>query len=190
MSWSIFDVLAPIYAPISRLLFSDTWSEIISQIDLSHEDIILDVGGGQGILLESLKKEKPGVNVILLDSSLQMVKRSTTNKVLGKASKSPFSDSSFDHIICIDALHHFENKKESLDEMIRVLKPDGDIIILELDPISPLTKFIEIVEKLLGEPSYFFEPEVLERFFSNNGFETTIHTLNSYEYILQAKKSD
>ncbi|MFW6048534.1 MAG: class I SAM-dependent methyltransferase [Candidatus Natronoplasma sp.] len=190
MSWSIFEVLAPIYGPISRMLFSDTWSEIISQIDLSNEDTVLDVGGGQGILLESLQKEKPGIDVVLLDSSLQMVRRSKTNKVLGNASKNPFSDGSFDHILCLDALHHFENKKESLREMIRVLKHDGDIIILELDTKSPLTKFIEFVEKLLGEPSYFFEPEVLERFFSNNGFETTIHTLNSYEYILQAKKSD
>ncbi len=112
------------------------------------------------------------------------------NKVRGKACRTPFVSNSFDLVLCVDALHHFENKAGSLKEMVRVLKPEGEILILELDPRSPLTKFVEFGEKLVEEPSYFFEPEVLEKFFSSREFQTSIKKLHPYDYILQVKKSE
>lgn len=185
----MFDYLAPVYDLFMDKVFSDVREEIIEKIDLKGKRALLDVGGGTGLLLKKIKKKEPDIDPYLLDTSIQMMAESTTNNlVLGRACKNPFKDSFFDFVLCTDALHHFENKEESLDEMIRVLKPGGKIILLEFDSRSPITKFIKFGERLVGEPSYFFEPRYLKNFFQERGLSVTTKRLNSYEYILQAAK--
>ncbi|MGM0406210.1 MAG: class I SAM-dependent methyltransferase [Thermoplasmatota archaeon] len=192
MKPKIFDLVAPIYPFFERLLFSGTRDKMIEEMDLSKVDKVLDVGGGTGMLLEMILKERSDVDVYLLDESKEMMQKApfSHNKIRGKACRTPFISDSFDLVLCVDALHHFEKKAGSLKEMIRVLRSEGEILILELDPRSPLTNFIEFGEKLVGEPSYFFEPEVLEEFFSSRDFQTSIKKLHPYDYILQAKKSE
>jgi len=189
MSRSIFDLLAPIYGPISRVIFTNTWKNIIKRMDLKSGDKILDIGGGQGQFLDEIQKEVKDIDVYLLDGSKSMVKKaSLSNRILGKACSLPLAEDSFDHILCIDALHHFQNQKESKKEMIRTLKPGGDIHILDLDKNEILTKIVCTFEFLVGEPSRFYEGEELKKYFSERGFQTSIERLNSYEFILQVKK--
>ena len=45
----------------------------------------------------------------------------------------PFADTSFDAIICIDAINHFPDRRAILDEWARLLAPDGRIVFT--DPI-------------------------------------------------------
>ncbi len=189
MKRDMFDLLAPVYDLFTDSMFSDEGEKIIDNIDLKKDLALLDVGGGTGRLLKKIQKEEPQIEPYLLDTSIKMISESPSeNPVVGKACRNPFETSSFDVVFCTDALHHFQNKEESLREMVRVLKPRGQIIILEFDPSSPVTKFIKFGEKLVGEPSSFFEPKDLENFFQKRGLSTTIEKMNSYEYILQASE--
>lgn len=43
----------------------------------------------------------------------------------------PFDDGRFDAILCYDSFHHVPNHDEILDEMHRVLKPDGRVVFCE-----------------------------------------------------------
>ena len=191
MSRSIFDLLAPIYGHISRVVFTKTWKKIIKKMDLKIGDKVLDVGGGQGQILDEIQKEITDVDVYLLDESKNMIKKaSLSNSILGKACNIPLAKDSFDHILCIDALHHFQNQKESKKEMIRILKPGGDIQILDLDKNNLLTKIVCTLEILVGEQSRFYVPGELKKYFSDRGLRTTIERLNSYEFILQVEKRD
>lgn len=189
MKRDMFDYLAPIYRNFGDFLFSDIREDIIDNMELGKNDKVLDVGGGTGKLLEKVLEKQPEAEGYLLDKSWNMVKESSKidSIVLGKACRSPFSSNSFDFVLCTDALHHFENKRESLREMMRVLKPDGEIIILEMDARSLITKIVKLGEKMFGEPSYFFDPDQLKTIFPNN-FKVNIDKINSYEYILRAKK--
>lgn len=187
---SLFDYLAPIYDLLDKLSprLPRSREKIIEKIDLERGDKILDVGGGTGKLLEGIREKRPDFGLYLLDESKRMMKGSSfsRNKVLGKACSLPFDPAFFDLVICVDALHHFEKKKESLREMDRVLRPGGDIIILEFDPKSPLTWFILIGERVFGEPSSFYGPERLKEFFP--GYEFDTDRINTSEYILHGKK--
>lgn len=189
MKRDMFDFLAPIYRNFGDFLFSEIREDIIDNMELEKNDKVLDVGGGTGKLLENVLKKQPEAEGYLLDKSWNMIKESSkiNSIVLGKACKNPFSSKSFDFILCTDALHHFENKKESLREMMRVLKPGGEIIILEMDGRSFITKIVKLGEKIFGEPSYFFDPNHLKTIFPKN-FDVKIYKINSYEYILRAKK--
>jgi SAM-dependent methyltransferase len=57
------------------------------------------------------------------------------------AEELPFSDSCFDFIVAKDSLHHFRNPILALNEIERILKPNGKFIVSE--PYwSPLGKFV------------------------------------------------
>ena len=42
----------------------------------------------------------------------------------------PFSDNSFDVVLCIGVIHHTPNSQKAVDEIFRVLKPDGQAMVL------------------------------------------------------------
>lgn len=184
----IFDLIAPVYRLFEKLSSSSTKKKVLNNMEVHKGDRILDVGGGTGKLLDMIKNNEPDIELILMDVSKAMMKHSpkSNQKVLGKACHVPFDSNSINIVITTDALHHFENKKGALREMVRIAKQEGTIIILEFDPKSYVTKFIKYGEKLFGEPSYFFEISYLKRFFENHGLKTKIHWVNSYEYILVA----
>jgi ubiquinone/menaquinone biosynthesis C-methylase UbiE len=50
---------------------------------------------------------------------------------VANASKLPFANNSFDIIISANAFHYFEDPDVALKEMKRVLKPEGQVIILD-----------------------------------------------------------
>jgi SAM-dependent methyltransferase len=50
-------------------------------------------------------------------------------RVFGKSERLPFNDASFDLIVCNHALEHLEQLEAALDEMRRVLKPDGRLYV-------------------------------------------------------------
>ena len=48
----------------------------------------------------------------------------------GNIENLPFPDSSFDLILCVGVVHHTPNSQKAVDEIYRVLKPDGQAMIL------------------------------------------------------------
>lgn len=49
----------------------------------------------------------------------------------------PFADESFDGVFCIDVLHHVSSQPRVLREIRRVLRPGGQVICVEPNPIYP-----------------------------------------------------
>lgn len=103
--------------------------------------LLLDVATGTGdlaILLSQTNAEK----IIGLDISAGMLEvgkqkiaqKNLSNKiemVLGDSEKIPFEDNTFDAITVAFGIRNFENLESGLAEIYRVLKPNGQFIILE-----------------------------------------------------------
>ena len=151
-----FDLISPIY----DLIFGrrvDT--EIVDLAETADDQILLDVGGGTG-RVSLLFKEKVK-NVIIADSSVNMLKEAHEKglSILNSNSERlPFSDESVHRVIMVDAFHHVKNQKDTLNEMWRVLKKDGFIIIEEPDINNFYVKLIAVGEKLLLMRSHFVSP--------------------------------
>ena len=98
-------------------------------------DAILDLGCGTGILEAELDPKKFS-NITGVDLSEKMINLAS-EKVKGAAFLAadgehlPFKDNSFDIIICSSTLHHFPDLSPILQELKRVLKEHGLIIIRE-----------------------------------------------------------
>lgn len=94
----------------------------------------LDFGCHDGAFLAQLARKGPrrlvGVDVAREAVEAGRVKRPGLELVhLTDAGRLPFADASFDSISALDVIEHIADQKAALDELHRVLKPDGVLIV-------------------------------------------------------------
>lgn len=106
---------------------STFFEEKMSRIFTEKHDI-LDIGGGLRLTKSNIISKDnewllpyiSKVNYLVLD------KEDTYNPdIVGDIHKLPFEDETWDAIICNAVLQHVENPQEAMQEIYRVLKPNG-----------------------------------------------------------------
>jgi len=94
---------------------------------------ILDLGCGKGRFSRELIKKYPKAEFFGVDISKEILEY--TPKELktkqGFLLDIPFKDETFDFIFCIEALEHAINIDGAIKEIVRVLKPNGKILIID-----------------------------------------------------------
>ena len=69
--------------------------------------------------------------------------------VVGDATELPFSDNSFDIVLSRLAFHHFPDINQPFAEMVRVLKPSGKLVLIDMEAAEePLRKIEDNIEKM------------------------------------------
>ena len=120
------------YGSLSRLIYN----KVALKIKNYKNEYILDLGCGEGFFLEILKEFRS--RLYGADISPEMIKcseRRIGNYAELKVADSedlPWGNNAFDVIVCILSFHHYPDPGKSLDEMKRLLKNNGHIIIAEL----------------------------------------------------------
>jgi SAM-dependent methyltransferase len=108
---------------------------------LSPGDVVLDVACGPGNFSRQFARDAgPSGLVVGLDGSRTMLERGASelarnqsgNLVLirADAARLPFRDSAFDAVCCFAAIHLFADPFAALDEITRVLRPQGRIALM------------------------------------------------------------
>lgn len=180
MPFDHFDVIAPVYARV-------TYSSLDKMRELAALPVkgrLLDVGGGTGRVASALRGLVD--EVVIADVSMGMLKRTlpaTLRPVCCFSESLPFPSDSFERIIMVDALHHVVHQPATADEMFRVLKPGGRIIIEEPDIRSFGVKLIALAEKLLLMRSRFLSPQQIADLFKN----ATIRAEDSSAWVVVTK---
>lgn len=141
----MFDTISSEYDNLNRVIsfgIDVSWrKKIVKMVASKNPKLLLDVATGTGdlaILLSQTNAEK----IIGLDISAGMLEvgkqkiaqKNLSNKiemVLGDSEKIPFEDNTFDAITVAFGIRNFENLESGLAEIYRVLKPNGQFIILE-----------------------------------------------------------
>ncbi len=107
---------------------------------------LLDVAIGDGVYLDWLPKTWDIVGIDISSVQLAACQRRTVGRnvplVLGEAEDLPFADNWFDAILSIGGFNYFNDPARALQEMSRVVRPGGTIVIS--DEIPNLT------DKMLG----------------------------------------
>lgn len=105
---------------------------------------VLDVGCGIGQIHPFLKGEfKELVGVDVSSKCLEKAKEANPENTyfLGDGNKLPFEDNEFDVALTICTMHHVppENWEKFVQEIHRILKPQGALCVFEHNPYNPLT---------------------------------------------------
>jgi SAM-dependent methyltransferase len=93
---------------------------------------VLDVAGGDGYWAAQARKR--GAWAVALDISPAKLRRgrqltAPPALVRGDALGLPFADASFDRVMSICAIEHFDDGARALGEMARVLAPGGELVM-------------------------------------------------------------
>ncbi|OKY77228.1 MAG: SAM-dependent methyltransferase [Candidatus Methanohalarchaeum thermophilum] len=185
----MFDYLAPFYDEFLSVSGRYTTKPVLENASFREDSLVLDVGGGTGHLGEKISGSID-LDYIVLDESEKMLKRAARKDLycIIKSSSSylPFRDEVFDYVVCVDALHHFEDKVKSLEEMMRVLKRDGVFYLLDFLPKKLVTRVICFFERLSGESTYFCSPSEIDKYIIGS---SEYRALNSFQFLLKANKN-
>lgn len=86
-------------------------------------------------------------------------------------SRLPFDDATFDAIISIDAMNHFENRKELLQEWRRLLRPASRFVFTDATIVTGTLSRDEIFDRSRSMGHFLFTPAgVHERLIQTAGF--------------------
>jgi ubiquinone/menaquinone biosynthesis C-methylase UbiE len=126
----------------ARSCQSEFWQEIFSveldfiQRHLSGGERILSVGCGPAIIEQHLSER--GFEVTGLDISRAALELAPdgVRTVVGTAEEMPFGEFSFDAVIFVASLQFIEDFRKAVAEARRVLRPEGRILVLLLNPES------------------------------------------------------
>ena len=104
----------------------------LSMLEISADDIVLDVGCGPGNFSREFSRIASDGLVVGLDASETMLAvatkrqaRANLSYVKGDAAALPFQAEKFDVVSCFGTIHLVEEPMLALDEMVRVLAPGG-----------------------------------------------------------------
>lgn len=97
---------------------------------------ILSVGCGPAIIERELQENS--INVVGLDVSKEALKGApdSIRTVVGSAEEMKFNNANFDAVIYVASLQFIDNYKQAIQETARVLKPNGKLIAMLLNPMS------------------------------------------------------
>ena len=124
----------------------------IAALKIAKPQLILDIATGTGdFAIEALRlhpQKVTGVDISagMLDlGKAKIKKRGLEDRIelqLGDSEQLPFGDNSFDAVTVAFGVRNFENLDKGLQSILRVLKPGGQLVVLEFSqPTNGLVKF-------------------------------------------------
>jgi dolichol-phosphate mannosyltransferase len=94
---------------------------------IAGEGAVLDVGCGSSRIIGSLPHGSVGVDVLL--RKLRYARRFGRSLVHGSGFALPFADASFSCVLCSQVIEHVPKASPILDELCRVLRPGGRLVL-------------------------------------------------------------
>jgi ubiquinone/menaquinone biosynthesis C-methylase UbiE len=153
---------------------------LVAMFDIPKGGIVLDVGTGTGILHPwLLAAVGHSGKVLAFDFSSRMLeqalmKRHSQNLVCFQADATaiPLPGQTCDCVVCFAAFPHFHNKRQALQEMARVTKHGGQVLIAHLMSRRQLARHHHTSPEVDG---HCLPPHSeMERLFSEAGMENIL----------------
>lgn len=119
---------------------------------------VLDLGCGAGTYVRFLTHR--GHLAVGLDYSLPSLQRALAadaqrrgHYVAGEAYHLPFANACFDLVACIGVYQALASPEQALEEMVRVLRPGGLLIVEFLNAFEPIALTRAVAARLTGQPT-------------------------------------
>ncbi|HET7657527.1 MAG TPA: class I SAM-dependent methyltransferase [Bacillales bacterium] len=161
--------------------------EILKKMELHKQDVAADLGAGNGYFTIPIAQytENTVYAVDIEPKMIEMLKSRAAAEqihniqdVTSGLEEIPIGDHTVDKVLISFVLHEVPNIQNTLDEIKRILKPDGMLFLIEW-------KAVEMDD---GPPLHERIPsETLGEILQKHGFTTEVLELNAANYAVKAK---
>ena len=134
----------------------DDYPPILAELRKDGFEDLLDVGCGTGPMIELLASEFPNRRYTGLDLTPRIIEVASAKGienasfVVGDAEDLPFDDESFDTVICANSFHHYPNPQAFFNEVARVLRPGGELVLRDYTTAAPIVWLMNHLEMPLA----------------------------------------
>ena len=138
--------------------------KLLNLVQWSGDELVLDVGCGRGLMLAGVAKRLTSGKAIGIDlwhqhdqannSSAAVLSNAATEGVTERVEvktadmrQLPFPENYFDVVVSSWTIHNLEaetDRKKALDEIIRVLKPNGIVVLSDIVHQAEYAKYFEL----------------------------------------------
>jgi ubiquinone/menaquinone biosynthesis C-methylase UbiE len=136
-----FDQVAPQWDSLQKSFFSEAVRDkALSVAKVQPGYLAADIGCGTGFITEGLIER--GLRVIAIDRSQAMLsemkskfagKEDRIDYRLGESEELSILDETVDYVFANMYLHHVDDPSGAVKEMARILRPEGILIVTDLD---------------------------------------------------------
>lgn len=197
------DWLTPLYDPLLSWVMREGRFKrhLIRQAQIRPGHRVLDLGCGTGTLMILVKQTHPQSEVVGLDGDPRIlaIAREKAAKAgvqitldHGMAFQMPYPDKTFDRVLSSLVLHHLttENKLRAVREVFRVLRPGGELHVVDFGKphtvwarlISrTMLGFEQVDDNLKGLLPAMFRQAGLEQVAETARYATLFGTLSLYQ---------
>lgn len=169
------------------------YPDILEELEKEEFSDVLDAGCGTGAVISLLNEQYPKkryTGIDLSDKMIEVAKRKALSAgtfVQGDCEELPFSEDSFDAVLCSMSFHHYPNPERFFANVYRVLRPGGRLILRDMTGPAWMIWLVNHIEvplcnKLLhkGDVRIYHQTDIqdlckgsgmkLERFEQRKGF--------------------
>ena len=163
-----------------------------------HGGEVLEIGCGQGVgtqLIDNLFSPK---KITAIDLDPKMVSRAKSKVNIkhatfeqGDVAALPYQDNQFDAIFDFGILHHVPNWKDAIQELHRVLKPRGEVILEDLSIESFQLPVLGWALRILLDHPYksMYSREEFYRYVGEAGFKVSKKKQNPFWFNMVLTKN-
>jgi ubiquinone/menaquinone biosynthesis C-methylase UbiE len=162
---------------------------IIAEMDLDKEDRVLDIGCGSGWLSREIARVVSGGEVVGLDVSEEFIRKTKQVKEKQRLKNHkgpifkvadvvniPYPDDYFNYAVSLASFSFWSDPEKGLQEIKRVLKPEGKLCIADVYKEGPLSfrVSIKINNALFAYQENIYSSQEYRDFFQRAGFRDVL----------------
>jgi ubiquinone/menaquinone biosynthesis C-methylase UbiE len=168
-----FEKVADQWDEMRQSFFTEKVRKVaVSKAEVQAGKLAADIGAGTGFITEELIKN--GLKVVAVDQSEAMLEEmkkkygrlDTVEYRRGEFNNLPIQDETVDYVFANMYLHHVELPQVAIEEMARILKPGGKVVITDMDEHEFEFLRMEHHDRWMG-----FKREDVESWFKQAGLQ-------------------